>query len=122
MVETVSAGGGSIAWVDDGGALRVGPHSAGAVPGPVAFARGGTKPTVTDAHVALKRITGARMSGGVSLDVCSQTLGSGRDVFGQTLDGTFCGALGGTLGRLRPERDGTRDESHGKCGQHAGKE
>jgi N-methylhydantoinase A len=69
LVETVSAGGGSIAWVDDGGALRVGPHSAGAVPGPVAFGRGGTQPTVTDAHVALKRIAGERMSGGVSLDV-----------------------------------------------------
>src|SRR6185503_1472588 len=41
----------------------------GVVPGPVAFGRGGTQPTVTDAHVALKRITGVRMSGGVSLDV-----------------------------------------------------
>lgn len=69
LVETVSAGGGSIAWVDDGGALRVGPHSAGAVPGPVAFNRGGTQPTVTDAHVALKRIAASRMSGGVSLNV-----------------------------------------------------
>lgn len=69
LVETVSAGGGSIAWVDDGGALRVGPHSAGAVPGPVAFGRGGTRPTVTDAHVALKRIGAERMSGGVALDV-----------------------------------------------------
>ena len=69
LVETVSAGGGSIAWVDDGGALRVGPHSAGVVPGPVAFGRGGTKPTVTDANVALKRIAGERMSGGVALDV-----------------------------------------------------
>jgi N-methylhydantoinase A len=69
LVETVSAGGGSIAWVDAGGALRVGPQSAGVLPGPVAFGRGGTQPTVTDAHVALERITGARMSGGVSLDV-----------------------------------------------------
>ncbi len=69
LVETVSAGGGSIAWVDDGGALRVGPHSAGVVPGPVAFGRGGAQPTVTDAHVALGRISEARMSGGISLDV-----------------------------------------------------
>ena len=69
LVETVSAGGGSIAWIDEGGALRVGPHSAGAVPGPVAFGRGGSKPTVTDAHVALKRIGAERMSGGVALDV-----------------------------------------------------
>jgi N-methylhydantoinase A len=69
LVETVSAGGGSIAWIDDGGALQVGPHSAGAVPGPVAFNRGGTQATVTDAHVALKRITESRMSGGVALNV-----------------------------------------------------
>ena len=67
LVETVSAGGGSIAWVDDGGALRVGPRSAGAVPGPVAFGRGGTEPTVTDAHLVLGRFTGARLAGGVML-------------------------------------------------------
>jgi N-methylhydantoinase A len=64
LVETVSAGGGSIAWVDDGGALRVGPRSAGVAPGPVAFGRGGTEPTVTDAHVALAQIVAGRLSGG----------------------------------------------------------
>jgi N-methylhydantoinase A len=68
LVETVSAGGGSIAWIDDGGALRVGPRSAGAVPGPVAFGRGGTRPTVTDAHIALGRLDAAQLSGGVVLD------------------------------------------------------
>ena len=68
LVETVSAGGGSIAWVDDGGALRVGPRSAGAVPGPVAFGRGGTQPTVTDAHVVLGSIRDVRLSGGITLD------------------------------------------------------
>ena len=68
LVETVSAGGGSIGWVDDGGALRVGPHSAGALPGPAAFGRGGTLPTVTDAHVVLGHITADALSGGVSLD------------------------------------------------------
>ncbi|MDE3171704.1 MAG: hydantoinase/oxoprolinase family protein, partial [Gemmatimonadota bacterium] len=68
LVETVSAGGGSIAWIDDGGALRVGPRSAGSVPGPIAFGRGGTQPTVTDAHVVLGTIRAARMSGGVELD------------------------------------------------------
>lgn len=68
-IHVIGAGGGSIAWIDEGGALRVGPHSAGAVPGPVAFGRGGSKPTVTDAHVALKRIGAERMSGGVALDV-----------------------------------------------------
>lgn len=47
----VGAGGGSLAWIDDGGALRVGPQSAGAEPGPACYARGGDKPTVTDANV-----------------------------------------------------------------------
>ena len=69
LVETVSAGGGSIAWVDDGGALRVGPRSAGARPGPVAFRRGGTQPTVTDAHIALGNIDATTMSDGVELDI-----------------------------------------------------
>ena len=52
-VETVGAGGGSIAWVDDGGALRVGPRSAGADPGPACYGTGGDEPTVTDAAVVL---------------------------------------------------------------------
>jgi N-methylhydantoinase A len=55
-IETIGAGGGSIAYVDQGGAFRVGPKSAGAVPGPVCYDRGGEEPTVTDAHVALGRI------------------------------------------------------------------
>jgi N-methylhydantoinase A/oxoprolinase/acetone carboxylase beta subunit len=68
LVETVSAGGGSIGWVDEGGALRAGPRSAGAVPGPVAFGRGGTQPTVTDAHVALGNIAASHMSDEVRVD------------------------------------------------------
>ena len=68
LVETVSAGGGSIGWVDAGGALRAGPRSAGAVPGPVAFGRGGTQTTVTDAHVALGNIAAAHVSDAVGLD------------------------------------------------------
>src|SRR5687767_15239813 len=71
LVETVSAGGGSIGWVDEGGALRAGPRSAGAVPGPVAFGRGGTQPTVTDAHVALGNIAAAHVSDAVQLDACA---------------------------------------------------
>ena len=71
LVETVSAGGGSLGWVDDGGALRVGPRSAGAVPGPAAFGRGGSQPTVTDAHVVLGHITASALSGGVTLDVAA---------------------------------------------------
>ncbi len=73
LVETVSAGGGSIAWLDDGGALRVGPRSAGARPGPVAFGRGGTEPTVTDAQLVLGRIAARAMSGGVALDLSGAT-------------------------------------------------
>ncbi len=52
-VNTIGAGGGSIAWVDSGGGFRVGPRSAGAEPGPVSYGRGGTEPTVTDASVVL---------------------------------------------------------------------
>ena len=55
-IHTVSAGGGSIAWVDSGGALRVGPQSAGADPGPACYGRGGTEPTVTDANLVLGRL------------------------------------------------------------------
>jgi N-methylhydantoinase A len=50
-IRSIGAGGGSIAWVDDGGVLHVGPRSAGAVPGPAAYGRGGTEPTVTDASL-----------------------------------------------------------------------
>ena len=71
LVETVSAGGGSIAWKDDGGALRVGPRSAGSVPGPVAFGRGGTRPTVTDAHAAMGHFEVATLSGGVTIDAAA---------------------------------------------------
>ncbi len=67
LVETVSAGGGSLGWIDAGGALRVGPRSAGAVPGPAAFGRGGTEATVTDAHVTLGNINADRMGGGVQI-------------------------------------------------------
>ncbi|MEE2992503.1 MAG: hydantoinase/oxoprolinase family protein [Gemmatimonadota bacterium] len=55
-IHTVGAGGGSIAWIDSGGALRVGPQSAGADPGPVCYGQGGTAPTVTDANLILGRL------------------------------------------------------------------
>jgi N-methylhydantoinase A len=68
-VQTVSAGGGSIAWADPGGALRVGPESAGARPGPACYGRGGTRPTVTDANVVLGRIPpDLTLGGAVRLD------------------------------------------------------
>jgi N-methylhydantoinase A len=60
----VSAGGGSIAWVDRGGALKVGPHSAGADPGPAAYGRGGTRPTVTDANIVLGWLSRDTLLGG----------------------------------------------------------
>ncbi|MGI8428447.1 MAG: hydantoinase/oxoprolinase family protein [Solirubrobacteraceae bacterium] len=69
-VHTVGAGGGSIAWRDNGGALRVGPRSAGADPGPACYGRGGTEPTVTDANVVLGHLTtGEPLAGSVSLDL-----------------------------------------------------
>jgi N-methylhydantoinase A len=62
-VHTIGAGGGSVAWIDRGGILQVGPQSAGAVPGPVAYGRGGTEPTVTDANLVLGRINPDRAIG-----------------------------------------------------------
>ncbi|MFB6311703.1 MAG: hydantoinase/oxoprolinase family protein [Salinirussus sp.] len=63
-IETVGAGGGSIARIDAGGALRVGPASAGANPGPVCYGRGGDQPTITDANLVLGRISPTRPIGG----------------------------------------------------------
>jgi N-methylhydantoinase A len=63
-IHTVGAGGGSIAYLDPGGALRVGPRSAGAVPGPACYGRGGTLPTVTDANLLLGRIVPDAFLGG----------------------------------------------------------
>jgi N-methylhydantoinase A len=63
-VHTIGAGGGSIAYIDRGGAFRVGPRSAGAVPGPAAYGRGGTEPTVTDANVVLGRLAPEDFLGG----------------------------------------------------------
>jgi len=68
-IHTVGAGGGSIAWRDPGGALRVGPESAGAVPGPACYGRGGEEPTVTDANLLLGRLPrDAPLAGGLRLD------------------------------------------------------
>jgi N-methylhydantoinase A len=68
----VSAGGGSIAWVDPGGALKVGPHSAGAAPGPAAYGRGGLLPTVTDANVVLGYLDRtALLGGGLPIDAAA---------------------------------------------------
>ncbi len=63
-IVSVGAGGGSIAWVDDGGMLRVGPQSAGADPGPACYGKGGTEPATTDAHVVIGTIRPAAFLGG----------------------------------------------------------
>jgi N-methylhydantoinase A len=63
-IKEVGTGGGSIGWIDPGGALHVGPESAGAEPGPVCYGRGGTQPTVTDADVVLGRIAPDQFLGG----------------------------------------------------------
>ena len=70
-ITTIGAGGGSIAWVDRGGLLQVGPESAGSIPGPVCYGQGNDRPTLTDAHVVLGRINAARPIGGklAKLDV-----------------------------------------------------
>ena len=84
-VHTVSAGGGSVAWADAGGALRVGPHSAGAEPGPAGYGKGGEEPTVTDANLALGYLAdGTELGGEVVLD---------RELAGKALS-----SLGGRLG------------------------
>jgi N-methylhydantoinase A len=73
-IHTVGAGGGSIAWVDAGGALRVGPRSAGADPGPACYGLGGTEPTVTDAHCVLGHLDPDReLGGGLRLDLDAAT-------------------------------------------------
>jgi len=113
LVETVSAGGGSIAWVDDGGALRVGPRSAGAVPGPVAFGRGGTLPTVTDAQVVLDRLEDSPLSGGVTLDraaarsaidALAEQLGSTAERTAQAIIAIADAAMARALRRVSVER------------------
>ncbi len=87
-IHTVGAGGGSIAEVDAGGALRVGPRSAGADPGPICYGRGGRRVTVTDAHVWLGRIpSGAFLGGDIALD---------REAIRAPL-GELANALGGSL-------------------------
>jgi N-methylhydantoinase A len=63
-VHTVGAGGGSVLWLDAGGALRAGPRSAGVLPGPACYARGGSEPTVTDAHLVLGQLDPTTFLGG----------------------------------------------------------
>jgi N-methylhydantoinase A len=68
-IETIGTGGGSIAWISREGHLKVGPKSAGAVPGPMCYPNGGDQPTITDANLVLGRLPAALIGGGIKLDV-----------------------------------------------------
>src|SRR3954447_20363923 len=95
-VHTVGAGGGSVAWLDPGGALRVGPRSAGAVPGPAAYGRGGTEPTVTDANVVLGRLDPQDFLGGamtLDADAAHRAVGALAARLGLDLPATAEGIL-----------------------------
>jgi len=94
-VHTVGAGGGSIAHVDEGGALRVGPRSAGADPGPVCYGRGGTEPTVTDANLVAGRIDPEAFLGDVggATEAAHEVIGSLADELGRTPEGAAAGVL-----------------------------
>ena len=84
-IHTIGAGGGSIAYIDRGGAFRVGPRSAGAVPGPAAYGRGGTQPTVTDANLVLGRLDKDDFLGGsmkLDEDAAHRVIGNLADALG----------------------------------------
>ena len=76
-IHSVGAGGGSIGWVDAGGSLRVGPKSAGSLPGPACYGRGGTEPTITDANLLLGRLE-PTLGGKMQLDLAAAEAAMGR--------------------------------------------
>ncbi len=95
-IHTVGAGGGSIAWIDPGGSLRVGPHSAGADPGPACYGRGGTRPTVTDAHAVLGRLDPSAPLGGelaIDVEAARAAVGQLADRLGMTTVGAALGIV-----------------------------
>jgi N-methylhydantoinase A len=95
-IHTVGAGGGSIAYVDSGGHLKVGPQSAGADPGPVAYGRGGTAPTVTDANVVLGTLNPQHLLGGrmaVRRDLAEAAIGRLAEQLGLSMIDTAQGIL-----------------------------
>ena len=96
-IHTLGAGGGSIAWIDPGGALRVGPQSAGADPGPACYGRGGALPTVTDANLVLGRLSPDYFVGGemqLDLDAAREAV---RTVVAEPLGLTVEGAAAGMI-------------------------
>jgi N-methylhydantoinase A len=95
-MHTVGAGGGSIAWLAAGRSLRVGPQSAGAVPGPVCYGRGGTEPALTDAHIVLGRVSPYLLGGEITLDVDSARKAIEEQIarpLGMTVDEAAIGIL-----------------------------
>ena len=95
-LHTIGAGGGSIAFLDDGGGLWVGPRSAGALPGPACYGRGGREPTVTDANLLLGRLRPERFLGGaMPLDVAAaqRAIATLADPLGLSLEETAAGII-----------------------------
>ncbi|MER9580726.1 hydantoinase/oxoprolinase family protein [Mesorhizobium sp. M0276] len=95
-VHVIGAGGGSIAWVDDAGALKAGPHSAGAVPGPVGYMRGGTEPTITDANLHMGRLNPVALLGGampVDRSAATRAITAIADKIGASLDDAAVGII-----------------------------
>jgi N-methylhydantoinase A/oxoprolinase/acetone carboxylase beta subunit len=95
-IHTIGAGGGSIAYVDDAGAFRVGPRSAGAVPGPAAYGRAGVEPTVTDANLVLGRLDPENFLGGamrLDPDAARRAVSGLAERLGLSLEGAAEGIL-----------------------------
>ena len=95
-MHTIGAGGGSIAWLDAGGLLQVGPHSAGADPGPACYGRGGEEPTVTDAHVVLGRLPASTRLGGhmgLELDAARRAVARIAQPLGLSVEDAAAGIL-----------------------------
>jgi N-methylhydantoinase A len=94
-INAIGAGGGSIAWIDDGGALRVGPMSAEAVPGPASYGRGGTRPTITDANLVLGRLGAeTRLGGKLRLDADAAWKAIAAQIAGPLGIGVVAAAMG----------------------------
>ena len=100
-VRSIGSGGGSIAYVDEGGLLRVGPESAGADPGPACYRRGGSRPTVTDAAAKLGMLALGELAAGVVLDV--EAARAVLDPLAQRLSMATTASRSGSS-RLRPPR------------------
>ncbi len=95
-IHTIGAGGGSVAWFDRDGLLKVGPESAGAVPGPACYGRGGTRPTVSDANLVLGRLGTELVDGGMTLDpdAARAALAPVAERLGVTVERAAMGVIG----------------------------